>query len=163
MKLRTCILFLYLQILPITVFSQSNETNITEFDLESFQLKMHISYRNLTTDPPVRNDQKINRLTSEILNELLDSGYDQRVRPPGVNNSGPTDVHVSLFVRNIENINDEAMEYSMQATYRQSWIDKRLKFSHITSTIPHLQLVSASQRIWVKTDFVREKTILFAN
>ncbi|XP_021944512.2 glutamate-gated chloride channel isoform X2 [Folsomia candida] len=91
---------------------------------------------------------------SEIFNRIFDeSGYDTKLRPPGLKNgTGPTVIKVSLHIRSIENIDDVRMQYSVQLTFRQEWVDPRLKFSHIQGNIKYLQLVIAN-RIWMPDIF----------
>jgi anionic glutamate receptor len=92
---------------------------------------------------------------SEIFDEILEKGkYDTKLRPPGLsgNGSGPTVIQVSLHIRSIENIDDVKMQYSVQLTFRQQWIDPRLKYSHIQQNIKYLQLVIAD-RIWMPDIF----------
>lgn len=66
---------------------------------------------------------------SEIFNRIFDeAGYDTKLRPPGTNNgSGPTTIKISLHIRSIENIDDVRMQYSVQLTFRQEWMDTRMK------------------------------------
>ena len=76
-----------------------------------------------------------------------------QIRPHGVNGSGPVVVYVNLHVRSIENIDDIKMEYTAQITFRQSWIDTRVKFFHLEKNAEYLQLV-VSSRIWMPDIFV---------
>lgn len=86
---------------------------------------------------------------SEILTSIIDgSDYDPKIRPPSPNGSGPTQVHVGVYLRSVENIDDVRMQYSVQMTFWQDWIDPRLKYSHIQDNIQYLQLVHA-KRIWM--------------
>jgi len=96
-------------------------------------------------------------MKSEIFLSILDnSGYDKKLRPPGINNgTGPTAIAVSLYIRSIENIDDVRMEYSVQLTFRQEWLDPRLNYSHLVerhTKIPYLQLV-LPERIWLPDIF----------
>ncbi|KAI6237467.1 Glutamate-gated chloride channel [Aphelenchoides besseyi] len=70
---------------------------------------------------------------TEIINKLLNRGYDWRVRPPGTNLSlpgshGPVAVTVNMLIRSISKIDDVSMEYSVQLTFRESWVDGRLAY-----------------------------------
>ncbi len=65
---------------------------------------------------------------SEIFHQLFEeAGYDTKLRPVGKNGTGPTVVKVSLHIRSIENIDDIRMQFSVQMTFRQEWLDPRLK------------------------------------
>uniref|UniRef100_A0A0K0E2M7 Glutamate-gated chloride channel subunit beta n=1 Tax=Strongyloides stercoralis TaxID=6248 RepID=A0A0K0E2M7_STRER len=77
-------------------------------------------------------------------------GYDKRVRPPAYPNgdttSGPVKVYVNMMIRMISNIDVVNMEYSMQITFRERWIDTRLAYDkYFTSdmpefiTVPHVK------------------------
>ncbi|KAK6013607.1 hypothetical protein OSTOST_21074, partial [Ostertagia ostertagi] len=64
-----------------------------------------------------------------ILERLLSRGYDWRVRPPakqGTIHSGPVVVTVNMLIRSISKIDNVNMEYSVQLTFRESWLDERL-------------------------------------
>uniref|UniRef100_A0A8R1IMK2 Neur_chan_LBD domain-containing protein n=1 Tax=Caenorhabditis japonica TaxID=281687 RepID=A0A8R1IMK2_CAEJA len=68
---------------------------------------------------------------TEILEHLLTRGYDHRVRPPGEDgtiNGGPVVVSVNMLLRSISKIDNVNMEYSVQLTFRESWVDKRLSY-----------------------------------
>ncbi|XP_054714689.1 glutamate-gated chloride channel-like isoform X2 [Uloborus diversus] len=66
-------------------------------------------------------------LEQKILKDIFKE-YDSSVRPEGKNGSGPVVVTVNTYVRSITNINDVNMEYDVQLTFRQSWMDSRLKY-----------------------------------
>ncbi|XP_035224747.1 glutamate-gated chloride channel-like isoform X2 [Stegodyphus dumicola] len=96
---------------------------------------------------------------------ILDSifrDYDLRIRPDGKNGTNPVVVRVNMYVRRISNIDESKMEYETQLTFRQSWIDDRLKydnknkFPYLTMNLPH--------KIW-KPDvfFSNEKSGEFHN
>ncbi|XP_048220458.1 gamma-aminobutyric acid receptor subunit alpha-4 isoform X3 [Perognathus longimembris pacificus] len=73
--------------------------------------------------------QKEEKLCSEnftrILDRLLD-GYDNRLRPGF---GGPvTEVKTDIYVTSFGPVSDVEMEYTMDVFFRQTWIDKRLKY-----------------------------------
>ena len=95
----------------------------------------------------------------EILDLVLESeSYDSRIRPapasartshrgsPSRNHSrinAPTRVNVNTYLRSIDKIDDYKMEYSVQLTFRQDWLDPRLaypdkdgKLKYLTMTDP---------------------------
>jgi len=96
------------------------------------------------------------RLTAsgELLRRILNpSIYHKYVRPKGLNGTGsPVKVVVSLLIRNVENVDDVNMEYNLQMTFRQSWIDPRLFYAHTHSHIPSLQLIN-DDYIWIPDIF----------
>jgi anionic glutamate receptor len=65
-----------------------------------------------------------------ILNNRTLYNPDIRPRGRGVNGTGPTVVTVNMFLRSIDMIDDIKMEYRLQVTVRQEWIDHRLKFEN---------------------------------
>nr|CAD7569917.1 unnamed protein product [Timema californicum] len=98
------------------------------------------------------NQGKVNFREKEkqVLDQILGPGrYDARIRPSGVNGTdGPTIVRVNLFVRSIATISDNKMEYSVQLTFREQWLDERLKFNDFGGKIKYLTLTDAN-RVWM--------------
>ncbi|XP_050313653.1 glutamate-gated chloride channel isoform X1 [Anthonomus grandis grandis] len=86
----------------------------------------------------------------EVLDQILGPGrYDARIRPSGVNGTdGPAVVRVNLFVRSITTISDIKMEYSVQLTFREQWLDERLKFNDLHGRLKYLTLTEAN-RVWM--------------
>ncbi|XP_068983859.1 glutamate-gated chloride channel isoform X5 [Bombus flavifrons] len=86
----------------------------------------------------------------EVLDDILGPGrYDARIRPSGENGTdGPAIVRVNLFVRSIATISDIKMEYSVQLTFREQWLDERLRFSDFKGRLKYLTLTDAS-RVWM--------------
>ncbi|XP_046397665.1 glutamate-gated chloride channel isoform X2 [Ischnura elegans] len=86
----------------------------------------------------------------QVLDQILGPGrYDARIRPSGVNGTdGPAIVNVNLFVRSIATISDIKMEYSVQLTFREQWLDERLKFGDLGGRLKYLTLTEAS-RVWM--------------
>ncbi|XP_006616221.1 glutamate-gated chloride channel isoform X5 [Apis laboriosa] len=84
----------------------------------------------------------------EVLDNIL-GGYDARIRPSGENaTDGPAIVRVNLFVRSIATISDIKMEYSVQLTFREQWLDERLRFNDFGGRLKYLTLTDAS-RVWM--------------
>nr|AFI09244.1 glutamate-gated chloride channel [Laodelphax striatellus] len=86
----------------------------------------------------------------QVLDQILGpSSYDARIRPSGVNQTdGPAVVRVNIFVRSISKIDDVTMEYSVQLTFREQWLDERLKFNDFGGKIKYLTLTEAN-RVWM--------------
>ncbi|XP_059477827.1 glutamate-gated chloride channel isoform X4 [Neocloeon triangulifer] len=86
----------------------------------------------------------------QVLDQILGPGrYDARIRPSGVNGTdGPAIVRVNMFVRSIATISDIKMEYSVQLTFREQWLDERLKFNDFGGKIKYLTLTEAN-RVWM--------------
>ncbi|XP_003702973.1 glycine receptor alpha 1 isoform X4 [Megachile rotundata] len=86
----------------------------------------------------------------QVLDNILGPGrYDARIRPSGENaTDGPAIVRVNLFVRSIATISDIKMEYSVQLTFREQWLDERLRFDDFGGRLKYLTLTDAS-RVWM--------------
>lgn len=112
----------------------------------------------ITTTPiPDYDDVNSKSRKSEILDRLLDgNNYDEKIRPPGVNGTGPTIVFIGVYLRSVENVDDVRMQFGCQMTFWQEWVDPRLKYSHIQKNIPYLQLTMV-RRIWVPDVFFRNE------
>lgn len=62
---------------------------------------------------------------TRILDRLLD-GYDNRLRPGF---GGPvTEVKTDIYVTSFGPVSDVEMEYTMDVFFRQTWVDRRLKY-----------------------------------
>ncbi|KAL2780228.1 gamma-aminobutyric acid receptor subunit alpha-4 isoform 3 [Daubentonia madagascariensis] len=74
-------------------------------------------------------NQKEEKLCPENFTRILDSlldGYDNRLRPGF---GGPvTEVKTDIYVTSFGPVSDVEMEYTMDVFFRQTWIDKRLKY-----------------------------------
>uniref|UniRef100_A0A8C0JR38 Gamma-aminobutyric acid type A receptor subunit alpha4 n=1 Tax=Canis lupus dingo TaxID=286419 RepID=A0A8C0JR38_CANLU len=79
-------------------------------------------------ESPEQN-QKEEKLCPENFTRILDSlldGYDNRLRPGF---GGPvTEVKTDIYVTSFGPVSDVEMEYTMDVFFRQTWIDKRLKY-----------------------------------
>ncbi|KOB74919.1 Glutamate gated chloride channel, partial [Operophtera brumata] len=99
------------------------------------------------------NSGKINFREKEkqILDQILGPGrYDARIRPSGLNGTGDAEtvVRVNMFLRSISEIDDYDMEYSVQLTFREQWLDERLKFNNLGGRLKYLTLTEAN-RVWM--------------
>ncbi|XP_050545424.1 glutamate-gated chloride channel isoform X5 [Daktulosphaira vitifoliae] len=85
----------------------------------------------------------------EVLDQIL-GNYDARIRPSGVNGTGdsPCIVFVNILVRSISRIDDYKMEYSVQLTFREQWMDERLMFNDYNGKMRYLTLTETS-RVWM--------------
>ncbi|XP_042534120.1 gamma-aminobutyric acid receptor subunit alpha-4 isoform X2 [Dipodomys spectabilis] len=74
-------------------------------------------------------NQKEEKMCPENFTRILDSlldGYDNRLRPGF---GGPvTEVKTDIYVTSFGPVSDVEMEYTMDVFFRQTWIDKRLKY-----------------------------------
>ncbi|XP_064215287.1 glutamate-gated chloride channel isoform X4 [Tribolium castaneum] len=109
-------------------------------------LIVHIIHVTVCTNVKINFREK----EKEVLDQILGQGmYDARIRPSGVNGTdGPAIVRVNLFVRSIATISDIKMEYSVQLTFREQWLDERLKFNDFGGRLKYLTLTEAS-RVWM--------------
>ncbi|CAJ0582060.1 unnamed protein product, partial [Mesorhabditis spiculigera] len=99
---------------------------------------------------------------TEIIKKLLNKGYDWRVRPPGVNLSipgshGPVIVAVNMLIRSISKIDDVNMEYSVQMTFRENWVDGRLAYGLPGDLLPDFLILTAGQQIWMPDSFFQNE------
>ncbi|XP_044535966.1 gamma-aminobutyric acid receptor subunit alpha-4 isoform X2 [Gracilinanus agilis] len=78
---------------------------------------------------PPGDPKKEEKLRPENFTRILDSlldGYDNRLRPGF---GGPvTEVKTDIYVTSFGPVSDVEMEYTMDVFFRQTWIDKRLKY-----------------------------------
>ncbi|EYC15701.1 hypothetical protein Y032_0036g3305 [Ancylostoma ceylanicum] len=99
---------------------------------------------------------------TEIIKKLLNKGYDWRVRPPGINltakgSHGPVVVSVNMLIRSISKIDDVNMEYSVQLTFRESWVDGRLAYGLPGDNKPDFLILTAGQQIWMPDSFFQNE------
>ncbi|XP_068916491.1 glutamate-gated chloride channel isoform X2 [Tenebrio molitor] len=111
-------------------------------------LIVHIIHVTVCTNVKINFREK----EKEVLDQILGQGmYDARIRPSGVNGTvgdGPTVVYINFFLRSISKIDDYKMEYSVQLTFREQWLDERLKFNDFGGRLKYLTLTEAS-RVWM--------------
>uniref|UniRef100_A0A0K0FLZ8 GluClalpha (inferred by orthology to a D. melanogaster protein) n=1 Tax=Strongyloides venezuelensis TaxID=75913 RepID=A0A0K0FLZ8_STRVS len=99
---------------------------------------------------------------TDILNTLLNNGYDWRVRPPGTNLSipgthGPVKVFVNLLIRSISKIDDVNMEYSVQLTFREEWVDGRLAYGLPNDNKPDFFILPIGLQLWMPDSFFQNE------
>nr|XP_022321966.1 glycine receptor subunit alpha-1-like isoform X2 [Crassostrea virginica] len=98
----------------------------------------------------------------EILNHLLNSSrYDARIAP-NYEEDRATNVTLQLYILSIDSINEIAMDLSMEVFLRQTWVDPRLKYEHL-SNFSNLELDQRMMaNVWVPdTYFPNEKEAHF--
>ncbi|KAI6218511.1 Neur-chan-LBD domain-containing protein [Aphelenchoides fujianensis] len=78
---------------------------------------------------------------TEIINKLLNRGYDWRVRPPGTNLSIPA------YRRST----------TVQLTFRESWVDGRLAYGLPNDGKPEFLILSSGQQIWMPDSFFQNE------
>ncbi|GMS82072.1 hypothetical protein PENTCL1PPCAC_4247, partial [Pristionchus entomophagus] len=131
--------------------------------------RLHHRYRHQAEEEDYDNDEEDANSDTQIITRMLNgSGYDWRVRPPGINltipgNHGPVVVDVNMLLRSISKIDDVNMEYSVQLTFREEWIDARLAYGIVGApdylTLPDFVILPAGEQIWMPdTFFMNEKT-----
>ncbi|VDM60437.1 unnamed protein product [Angiostrongylus costaricensis] len=96
-------------------------------------------------------------LEQEILHELL-TNYDMRLsllRQVFADPSEPVTVRVNIMIRMLSKIDVVNMEYSMQLTFREQWLDTRLAYAHLGYdnppqflTVPHIK-----NNLWIPDTF----------
>ncbi|XP_055378140.1 glutamate-gated chloride channel isoform X11 [Condylostylus longicornis] len=121
--------------------------------METSHIFWSIFYFACLCSASLANNAKINFREKEkkVLDQILGAGkYDARIRPSGINGTEDmaTKVSVNLFLRSISKIDDYKMEYSVQLTFREQWIDERLKFDDIQGRLKYLTLTEAN-RVWM--------------
>uniref|UniRef100_A0A915DHR4 Neurotransmitter-gated ion-channel ligand-binding domain-containing protein n=2 Tax=Ditylenchus dipsaci TaxID=166011 RepID=A0A915DHR4_9BILA len=93
--------------------------------------------------------------------EMILKNYDQRIRPSS-NSSvpgqiGPVLVKVNMLIRMLSNIDVVNMEYSMQITFREQWVDRRLAFAHLlqnsTNQPKFLTVPYVKSNLWLPDSF----------
>nr|XP_045612838.1 glutamate-gated chloride channel-like isoform X2 [Procambarus clarkii] len=93
----------------------------------------------------------------QIIDEIIGpANYDKRIRPAGANDTGPAIVHINIMIRNVQTISDVKMEYSIQITFREQWIDQRLTFDNIGGRIQYLTLTETDM-VWMPDLFFRNE------
>ncbi|NXW99433.1 GBRA4 protein, partial [Larus smithsonianus] len=87
---------------------------------------------------------------TSILNSLLD-GYDNRLRPGF---GGPvTEVKTDIYVTSFGPVSDVEMEYTMDVFFRQTWVDKRLKYDGPIEILRLNNLMVS--KVWTPDTFFR--------
>ncbi|CAG2112696.1 unnamed protein product, partial [Medioppia subpectinata] len=99
----------------------------------------------------------IYKTEKDILDKVLDqSKYDLRIVARHYNettrSTEPVIVRTNMYIRGIEYISVDKMEYKIQMTFRQQWTDDRLKFDDMKGQIKYLVLDDPN-RIWIPDTF----------
>jgi len=110
--------------------------------------------------PMVSSNANIRLKEKQILDQIIgDSNqYDSRIRPAGNKTSestdtdGPALVNVNIYVRSISRIDDVAMEYAIQITFREEWNDNRLVYHDAAFENNKFLTLTDPDKIW-KPDF----------
>ncbi|XP_075749536.1 glutamate-gated chloride channel-like [Rhipicephalus microplus] len=85
---------------------------------------------------------------SNILNTMfVKNAYDNGVRPPTINGTGPVRVEVNMYVLSIPEVSEKSMDYTIQVYFRQSWLDPRLVFDDRAGDVEYVTLYDA-EKIW---------------
>lgn len=155
MKFRTVIFHLGFYFFLISFYIPIS----TSLRLKGEQSVVTSGFENLYTTPAgdEHEDGHSKSRVSEILDRVLEeSTYDPRIRPHPVNGIGPTRVFVGIYLRSIENVDDVKMQYSVQMTFWQEWVDPRLKYSHhIQKNISYLLITE--KKLWLPDIFFRNE------
>uniref|UniRef100_A0A0K0D9C6 Neur_chan_LBD domain-containing protein n=1 Tax=Angiostrongylus cantonensis TaxID=6313 RepID=A0A0K0D9C6_ANGCA len=91
-------------------------------------------------------------MDTEILERLLSRGYDWRTIY-----SGPVVVSVNMLIRSISKIDNVNMEYSVQLTFRESWMDERLKYGEKNDDHPDFLILTTGKQIWMPDSFFQNE------
>ncbi|XP_030348422.1 gamma-aminobutyric acid receptor subunit alpha-4 isoform X4 [Strigops habroptila] len=119
----------------------------------SIALLHYLCLATCLTGPPGQS-KKEEKLWPEnftsILNSLLD-GYDNRLRPGF---GGPvTEVKTDIYVTSFGPVSDVEMEYTMDVFFRQTWVDKRLKYDGPIEILRLNNLMVS--KVWTPDTFFR--------
>ncbi|CAI5437945.1 unnamed protein product [Caenorhabditis angaria] len=89
----------------------------------------------------------------EILKDLM-KNYDKRVRPPAANSTdGAVRVRVNMLIRMLSKIDVVNMEYAIQITFREQWIDPRLSFANRKNAPDFLTVPHIKNDVWIPDTF----------
>ena len=66
-------------------------------------------------------------------------------------------VTVNMLIRSISKIDNVNMEYSVQLTFRESWVDKRLSYGVKGDARPDFLILTAGQEIWMPDSFFQNE------
>uniref|UniRef100_A0A8C1AZJ7 Gamma-aminobutyric acid type A receptor subunit alpha4 n=1 Tax=Cyprinus carpio carpio TaxID=630221 RepID=A0A8C1AZJ7_CYPCA len=99
----------------------------------------------------IRKDEKLYPENfTRILDRLLD-GYDNRLRPGF---GGPvTEVKTDIYVTSFGPVSDVEMEYTMDVFFRQTWVDRRLKYEGPVEILRLNNLMVT--KVWTPDTFFR--------
>ncbi|KPM08271.1 gaba receptor invertebrate-like protein 2, partial [Sarcoptes scabiei] len=103
---------------------------------------------------------EIGRNITKILNTILDSRYDKRVRPDYA--GPPVEVGVTMYIISISSVSEVQMDFTADFYFRQGWRDKRLSFKPRPGIDALYVGAEVSDKIWVPdTFFANEKWAQF--
>ncbi|KAI6232662.1 Glutamate-gated chloride channel subunit beta [Aphelenchoides fujianensis] len=91
----------------------------------------------------------------QLLHSLL-NGYDKNERPQAANSTvGPVLVKVNIMIRMLSKIDVVNMEYGMQITLRETWLDRRLAYDkyNLTYKPNFLTVPFLASQIWMPDSF----------
>ncbi|KAI6204189.1 Glutamate-gated chloride channel subunit beta [Aphelenchoides besseyi] len=98
----------------------------------------------------------IQKSNLDQLLQMMLNGYDKNERPPAANSSvGPVLVRVNIMIRMLSKIDVVNMEYGMQITLREQWLDRRLAYDkyNLTAKPAFLTVPFLASSIWVPDSF----------
>uniref|UniRef100_A0A914EFE5 Neurotransmitter-gated ion-channel ligand-binding domain-containing protein n=1 Tax=Acrobeloides nanus TaxID=290746 RepID=A0A914EFE5_9BILA len=109
----------------------------------------------ITANLNITNESDIKNSTKTIIDigDYL-KNYNTNIRPTGENGTGPVKVQVDLFIRSISNVDEAKMEYSLQLTLRETWIDNRLAYGRDQENSSDYFVLGAEQEIWRPDTFI---------
>jgi anionic glutamate receptor len=85
--------------------------------------------------------------------QALFAGYDREMRPGSAESQdGPIEVQANMFIRNLESVDLKKQDFTVDVTFRQQWLDQRLKFK--SSNVSYLTLPH-EEMIWIPDTFFR--------
>uniref|UniRef100_A0A8R1DWG6 Ig-like domain-containing protein n=2 Tax=Caenorhabditis japonica TaxID=281687 RepID=A0A8R1DWG6_CAEJA len=70
---------------------------------------------------------------------------------------GAVIVYVNMLIRSISKIDDVNMEYSVQMTFREEWVDGRLAYGFPGDSTPEFVLLTAGEQIWMPDSFFQNE------
>ncbi|XP_018615021.2 gamma-aminobutyric acid receptor subunit alpha-4 isoform X2 [Scleropages formosus] len=103
------------------------------------------------TSGQIKRDEKLYPENfTRILDRLLD-GYDNRLRPGF---GGPvTEVKTDIYVTSFGPVSDVEMEYTMDVFFRQTWVDRRLRYDGPVEILRLNNLMVT--KVWTPDTFFR--------
>uniref|UniRef100_A0A672N465 Gamma-aminobutyric acid (GABA) A receptor, subunit alpha 4 n=2 Tax=Sinocyclocheilus grahami TaxID=75366 RepID=A0A672N465_SINGR len=101
----------------------------------------------------IRKDEKLYPENfTRILDRLLD-GYDNRLRPGFGGTCPVTEVKTDIYVTSFGPVSDVEMEYTMDVFFRQTWVDRRLKYDGPVEILRLNNLMVT--KVWTPDTFFR--------
>uniref|UniRef100_A0A8C2KGM7 Gamma-aminobutyric acid (GABA) A receptor, subunit alpha 4 n=1 Tax=Cyprinus carpio TaxID=7962 RepID=A0A8C2KGM7_CYPCA len=101
----------------------------------------------------IRKDEKLYPENfTRILDRLLD-GYDNRLRPGFGGTCPVTEVKTDIYVTSFGPVSDVEMEYTMDVFFRQTWVDRRLRYDGPVEILRLNNLMVT--KVWTPDTFFR--------